>query len=218
MTQQGEKLALNLLDVSGKALDSAFDATVYAIAKLPVKSVVQILKISKLVLKKLERGKKHTDALMVLANAAVNNNLPQEKSLNNRYKNYAHLINMTKSEIKSFLKTRYDSLIYLLLVVVLSFSYLSYATYVHDACKPTTSGKMLNLLPHNFGFGNHRKCEYIKQLHGPTTEKVKLALQGLLVPLVMSLLKPVFTAFPIFYMAAGIPEPDTQPTPRRQQR
>jgi hypothetical protein len=125
---------------------------------------------------------------------------------------------MTKSEIKLFLKTRYDSLVYLLLVVVLSFSYLSYATYVHDGCKPTKVGKMLNLLPHNFGFGNHRKCEYIKELHGPTTEKVKMALQGLLVPLVMSLLKPVFTAFPIFYMAAGIPEPDTQPTPRRQQR
>ena len=54
MTQQGEKRALNLLDVSGKALDSAFDATVYAIAKLPEKSVVQILNMSKLVFKKLE--------------------------------------------------------------------------------------------------------------------------------------------------------------------
>ena len=59
MTQQGEKLALNLLDVSGKALDSAFDATVYAIAKLHVNSVVQILKMSKLVLKRTHHVQQH---------------------------------------------------------------------------------------------------------------------------------------------------------------
>jgi hypothetical protein len=48
--------------------------------KLPVKSVVEILKISKVVFKKLERGKRDTEALMVLANAVVNKNKPQEKS------------------------------------------------------------------------------------------------------------------------------------------